>query len=48
MESFYVTLQSDASADYYRTNKRTNFKNHLAIPINVDSRRYEVVLSELS
>ena len=48
MESFYVTVQSDASAEYYTSNKLTNFRNHLAVPINVDSTRYEVALSEMS
>ena len=48
MESFYTTIQSDASSVYYSDNTRTNFRNHLAIPISVDSNRYEVALSELT
>jgi len=48
MDSFFVHLHSDASEHHYASNKRGNFRNHLAIPINVDSSRYEVALSELS
>lgn len=48
MDSFYVHLQSDASALHYSDNKLTNFRNHLAIPIKTDSNRYEVALSEIS
>ncbi len=48
MDSFYVHLQSDASWRHYSDNTRTNYRNHLAIPINVESSQYEVALSELS
>ena len=41
-------MQSEASADHYAHNTRTNFRNHLAIPINVDASRYEVALTELT
>lgn len=48
MDSFYVHLQSDASKLHFSDNIRTNFRNHLAIPIKTDSTRYEVALSEIS
>lgn len=48
MENFYVHLQSDASEHHYNANSRTNFKNHLAQPIDVDSNRFEVALTEMS
>ena len=47
-DSFFVNVQSDASAEYYTSNTRVNFRNHLATPINVDALRYEVALTELS
>lgn len=48
MDSFYVHLQSDASWHHYSNNTRTNYRNHLASPINVDGNQYEVALCELS
>lgn len=48
MESFYVHLQSDASANHFPSNRRVNYRNHLAVPININSAQYEVALTELS
>ncbi len=48
MDSFYVHLQSDASWRHYSDNTRTNYRNHLAIPINVIANQYEVALAELT
>src|SRR3989442_771782 len=48
MDSFFVHLQSDASWQHYSNNKRTNYRNHLAMPINVEANEYEVALCELS
>jgi len=48
MDNFYVHLQSDASWHHFSNNKRTNYRNHLAVPISIDSDRYEVALTELT
>lgn len=48
MDSFYVHLQSDASWRHFSDNTRTNYRNHLAIPINVIANQYEVALAELT
>src|SRR5882757_1847161 len=36
MDSFYYTLQSNASKDFYPLNKPTNFKIHLPKRIDLD------------
>lgn len=48
MDSFFVHLQSDASWQHYSNNTRTNYRNHLAIPIKVEASEYEVALCEVS
>ncbi|CAL8140264.1 unnamed protein product [Orchesella dallaii] len=40
-------MDSDASEHHYNGNSRTNFRNHFAVPINIDSTRYEVALTEI-
>jgi len=44
MGDFYVTLLSDASQKYYPNNTISNFRNKLADPIRLNSRKYEVAL----
>jgi hypothetical protein len=48
MRSFYITLQSDSSGDYYPHNTITDFYNKFTIPVKVPPDQYQVALVECS
>lgn len=47
MDSFYITLQSDASMKHFPANSISSFKNHYGEPIRIDD-GFEVALVECS
>ena len=46
-DQFYVILPSNSSMDIYPDNKIPNFKVYLANPLQLDSAKWEVGLSEI-
>lgn len=48
MESFYHTVMSDASMNFYPDNTISNFKNHLHSPLKLDDYMYEVAITKYS
>jgi len=48
MDSFYQTLFSDASLDYFPNNSISNFVNHLHSPITLENELFEVALVKYS
>jgi len=48
MDSFYHTLFSDASLDYFPNNTISNFVNHLHSPITLEDSLFEVALVKYS
>ena len=48
MESFYVVLPSDSSANYFPQNTIANFRTKLASPIELEPNKWEVGLVEIS
>ena len=46
-DQFYVILPSNSSMDIYPDNKISNFKVYLANPLQLDSAKWEVGLSEI-
>ena len=47
MDSFFVTLPSNSSADVFPDNKKSNFTTHFNTPINLNG-EYEVALTSIT